>query len=99
MKMTDKVRRRNTLKQFGFGVDVMKSVTVCTNCNSPESAGRVFCSKCGNRLPRVSLYDFYKAQHRNCQRCGTVLAESMDYCPHCGVLVKQTDNYIKVREE
>lgn len=89
MRISEKVRRKNTLLEFGFGVDVMKSKTVCTQCHSLEPSRKMFCSKCGTRLPRVNLYDYYRAQHKTCPDCGCVLANSMRYCPKCGVRVKE----------
>lgn len=91
MKMIEKIKRKNALLQFGFGTDVMKTTTVCTNCNSMESVSKLFCSKCGARLPRVNLYDYYRAQHRSCPDCGSVLSESMDYCPKCGIAIKKAE--------
>ncbi len=91
MKMIEKIKRKNALLQFGFGADVMKTTTVCTNCNSMESVSKLFCSKCGTRLPRVNLYDYYRAQHRSCPDCGSVLSESMDYCPKCGIAIKKAE--------
>ena len=91
MKMNEKIKRKNALLQFGFGTDVMKTTTVCTNCNSMESAGKLFCSKCGSKLPRENLYDYYRAQHRCCPDCGSVLSKSMDYCPKCGIAIKKAE--------
>ena len=90
MKMIEKIKRKNTLLQFGFGVEVMKTTTVCTNCKSMEVVSEVFCSKCGSKLPGENLYDYYRAQHRNCPDCGNVLADAMNYCPRCGISVKNT---------
>ena len=87
--MIERINRKNTLSQFGFGVDVMKTTTVCTNCNSMENVEKQFCSKCGNTLPTTNLYDYYKAQHRSCPDCGSVLSESMYYCPKCGRSIKK----------
>ncbi len=91
MKMIDSILRKKSLLQFGFGTDVMKATTVCTNCNLMESTKKLFCSKCQARLPRATLYDYYKAQHKNCSSCGTVLSDSMNYCPKCGVRVKELE--------
>lgn len=85
MKPLSRSRRKITLEQFGYGENVMKSVTVCSYCKSLERSDRELCSKCFRRLSEVNLYDFYKANHRSCQRCETVLSEWMDYCPVCGM--------------
>ena len=89
MKMIEKIKRKNVLLQFGFGADVMKTTTVCTNCKSMENVNSMFCSKCKSKLPAVNLYDYYRAQHRCCADCGSVLSESMDYCPKCGIAIKK----------
>jgi len=91
MKIPDKVKRKNTLSEFGFGEDVMKGMTVCTSCNSLESNKKMFCSKCGTRLPRANLYDYYRASHRKCPKCKTLLSDSMRYCPKCGMAVKTSE--------
>ena len=89
MKSDEKAKRKKTLFYFGFGADVMKNTTVCANCNSLESSRKIFCSKCGTRLPVSNLYDYYKAQHKKCKKCGTVLSDFMVYCPRCGVSVSK----------
>ena len=91
MKMIEKVKRKNALLQFGFGVDVMKTTTVCTNCNSMEIASKPLCSRCGSKLPKANLYDYYRAQHRSCADCGSVLSKSMIYCPKCGSAIKKAE--------
>ena len=89
MKTIERIKRKNTLIQFGFGVDVMKNSTVCTECHSLEDSKKIFCSKCSTKLPGVNLYDYYRAQHRSCPDCGSVLANAMNYCPKCGIKVKE----------
>ena len=84
MRVMDNGLRKKTLLQFGFGTDVMKTVTICTNCHSMESIGEIFCSKCNEKLSGVSLFDYYKSQHKSCSNCKTILSEYMDYCPGCG---------------
>ena len=85
----ERIKRKNTLFQFGFGVDLMKSSTVCTQCRSLENIRNMMCSKCGSKLPGANLYDYYRAQHRSCPECGSVLADAMNYCPKCGISVKE----------
>jgi len=82
--------RKKTLFHFGFGVDIMKHLVVCNRCNSLEPSNRMFCSKCNSKLPKSNLYDLYKSYHVSCEKCGTVLSDSMQYCPHCGIKVKTT---------
>lgn len=81
--------RKNALSRFGFGTSAMKGLVVCENCNSLESSGRTYCSKCDSKLPKTSLYSLYKSQHTCCSNCGTVLSVNMYYCPHCGIKVKE----------
>ena len=84
MKLIEKIKRKKTLLQFGFGADVMKTTTVCTNCKSMEKTDKPFCSKCGAKLPVANLYDYYNAQHKHCPDCGSIITDSMNYCPKCG---------------
>lgn len=87
MKKQNAIRKKS-LFYFGFGVDIMKHSVVCRQCNSLEPSNRIFCSKCGSKLPKSNLYDLYKSYHISCKKCGTVLSDSMHYCPHCGIRVK-----------
>lgn len=84
MKRQNLIRKR-ALSNYGFGIDIMKSLTVCKNCNSLERSGKIMCSKCGERLPKTNLYTLYKSKHASCKKCGTVISDDMQYCPHCGV--------------
>ena len=88
MKVMEEFKKRKRLTEFGFGTDVMRQVTVCTNCNSLENSRNVLCSRCNTRLPGINLYDFYRVQHRECSKCKTILSDSMHYCPKCGIAVK-----------
>ena len=87
--LTNKLQIALDLRPFGFGTDAMKTTTVCTNCNSMESSKNLFCSKCGERLPRANLYDYYRMQHSDCSHCKAVVSESMEYCPKCGKKIKK----------
>lgn len=80
--------RKNALRSGGFGIDAMKSITVCQKCSSLEEAGRMFCTKCGARLSGTSLYSIYKSQHKNCVKCGYVISDRMRFCSHCGKKVE-----------
>jgi len=81
--MTQKLRFKN-LEQFGFGPNVMKKTKVCTKCGQIAKAGSLFCRSCGAFLPRETLYDRYRRNHRCCTGCGTVLTDDAKYCPQCG---------------
>jgi len=87
MFRVNNITRNKNLLSHGFGPDAMKMVTVCPECGSLELTGRHRCSKCGEKLPRLSLFEEYKKQHRCCSRCGTVLSDRMAYCTHCGMAV------------
>ncbi len=82
------VLRRKSLFDFGFGTDIMKHSVVCGECKSLEPSGRMYCSNCNAKLPKSNLYDLYKSYHRSCEKCGTVLSDSMHFCPRCGIRVK-----------
>lgn len=69
---------------FGFGYEVMKQIKVCEKCGAPASAHRFFCKECGAFLTRKSLYDKYKARHKVCRKCKTILPDAAEYCPQCG---------------
>ena len=86
-----KAIRKESLYHFGFGVESMMRFTVCKNCHSLEASHKLYCSKCRTRLPRTSLYDLCKSCHKGCPKCGTVLSEKMNHCPHCGIKVKQAE--------
>ena len=76
--------RQNTLLYYGFGTEAMKNATVCPACGSLESVDNITCRKCGGELSKSSLFDVYKRQHKLCKSCETVLADFMEFCPHCG---------------
>ena len=81
--------RKNRMFRFGFGTDIMRKLVVCPNCASLENGARDRCSKCETKLPKTNLFEFYKSQHNTCTNCGTVLSSVMDYCPHCGKIVRK----------
>ena len=53
-------------------------------CGAPASTHRLFCKECGAFLTRKSLYDKYKARHKVCRKCKTILTDAAEYCPQCG---------------
>ena len=87
MKKQNAIRKKS-LFDFGFGIDIMKHSVVCSECKALQPKNRIYCSKCNSKLPKSSLYDLYKSYHISCKKCGTVLSDSMHYCPHCGIRVK-----------
>lgn len=72
------------MKQYGFGYEVMKEICVCEKCGKPTSAKKLLCPNCDAFLPKKSLFDIYRNRHRTCKVCGTVLSDTMKYCPKCG---------------
>ena len=81
------VLRKESLESFGFGVDVMKRLAVCPNCHSLERSGNTACSVCKTKLTKLTLYDLYKSKHKACAACETVVANGMQFCPHCGQIL------------
>lgn len=81
--MTDDSKEK-IRQHFGFGTSRMKELKVCEKCKAAVSADKRFCTFCHAELPRGTLYDLYKAHHRVCSDCGTVLPENGQYCPQCG---------------
>ncbi len=71
---------------LGFGVEVMKTMKICTSCGYVANSSQQFCNECGAELPKESLYEMYAKRHRRCD-CGVVVADSMNYCPSCGKLL------------
>lgn len=84
------LNRKESLFYFGFGIDAMKTLVVCPECNSLEPSDGIFCSKCNQKLPEKSLYDLYRSYHISCEKCGTIITPSMHYCPHCGTRINVT---------
>ncbi len=80
--------RQQNMEHFGFGPSAMKQIKVCPQCRRPSPTDTHFCVVCGHRLPKDTLYDLYREQHRMCLSCDTVLTEEMAFCPHCGMKIK-----------
>ncbi len=89
--MTDNYRliRKAGKKQYGFGVERMKEIKVCTHCKTVASASKLFCPECSKMLPRETVYMQYQKRHRTCQICGHVVTNSMQFCPDCGQKLEQ----------
>lgn len=82
--MTTDEMRSHTMKQYGFGYEVMKEIRVCEECGKPTSAKTLLCQNCGAILPRKTMFDLYRMRHCSCKKCGTILSDTMKYCPRCG---------------
>lgn len=75
--------------EFGFGTELMKMVKVCRHCGNSEMSSSYVCSKCGEKLPRQTLFQIYQQMHRTCALCDTVVSGYMKYCPHCGMSLER----------
>lgn len=78
------VIRKDSLENFGFGIDAMKRLAVCPNCHSLENSENATCSVCKIKLTKSTLYDLYQSKHKTCPACKTVVTNGMQFCPHCG---------------
>lgn len=83
MSPTEILRYRN-MEDYGFGPNVMKKTKVCVRCGRMVRANAKTCPDCGEKLPRETLFDRYKRQHKCCPDCDTVLTPDSLYCPNCG---------------
>ena len=83
MSPTEILRYRN-MEDYGFGPNVMKKTKVCARCGKMVRANAKTCPDCGEKLPRETLFDRYKRQHKCCPDCDTVLTPDSLYCPNCG---------------
>lgn len=82
--MTKSEMKLYTMKQYGFGYEVMKEIRICEKCGKPTSSKIFLCQNCGAFLPRKTLFDIYRRRHRYCIACGAILSDAMKYCPKCG---------------
>ena len=75
--------RKSNMERYGFGLNVMRNIRICTSCGRPASADRIHCS-CGGVLSGETLFQQYKKRHRFCNRCDTIVANDVKFCPECG---------------
>ncbi len=75
--------KKEAMQKYGFGIDEMKKIKVCSCCGAPQKAENVVCDKCQNPLG-ATLYEEYKSRHLTCSRCGEVVANNSKYCHKCG---------------
>lgn len=83
----DRMRQEN-MDYFGFGPRAMRRIKVCAHCGAMSPSTQWFCRECGKRLPRNTLFQLYKEQHKSCPTCETVIASSYHYCPQCGTMLE-----------
>ena len=80
--------RIESMEELGFGPSAMRKIKKCPKCGRMASSENDFCRECGSRLPKTTMYDYYKSLHRVCPECETVVNEKTLYCPHCGTKLK-----------
>lgn len=83
-----RLERLATMREFGFGPDVMKKNKVCQVCGCSCDTQETHCKDCGANLPCETLFDLYKAWHLYCPACDTVVASTATFCPECGKLLR-----------
>ena len=81
--------RRESMGQYGFGIEAMKRLRVCEHCGRMTSGAEQHCKECKRRLPKETMFHFYKRQHRSCMACDTVVSDEAQYCPQCGEKIEQ----------
>ncbi|MBQ3552591.1 MAG: zinc ribbon domain-containing protein [Clostridia bacterium] len=88
--MTDisEVIRLESMRQYGFGIEVMKNTKVCALCGAMASAADIMCKECHSRLPGDTLFNLYRCRHNCCNKCGTVVAGRARFCPQCGFKIQ-----------
>ena len=84
MTCSEEALRKQTLLEFGMGIEAMKRRKVCRLCGMGIDSRQEVCPDCGAPLPRENLYDAYKAMHLYCPCCGEVVTDDAVYCPQCG---------------
>lgn len=82
--MTEIAMQKERRMRLGFGVGAMKSLKVCSGCGAVSCAKRTKCHACGEALPRETLYDIYKARHKQCAHCHAIVSGDASFCPTCG---------------
>lgn len=89
------INRRANMILHGFGPEVMKSIKVCQSCGNIMDADEHFCTNCGKRISKRTLFEVYQQMHPCCSRCGTVAPDDAEYCPKCGAELIKNGIYRK----
>lgn len=76
------------LRRYGFGVDNMRSIKICSLCGAPCEAAKKRCPECGAGLPEETLYEAYKKRTALCRQSQDVLPADTACCPKCGKSLK-----------
>ena len=82
--MTELTMRNERRLRLGFGIDAMKKQKVCARCGTVSDADETQCRSCGEALPRETLYEFYRARHKQCESCHAIVSGDALFCPACG---------------
>lgn len=81
--------RKENMRYYGFGPEVMARQKVCKACHEINDADRENCMFCGAVLLSATLYDVYRLFHPHCPACQTIVSASNNYCPACGKRLKK----------
>lgn len=80
--------RLESMHQYSFGTDTMKSIKICGICGAVSSVSESICAGCGEKLPEDTLFQMYKSRHISCASCATVVSDNARFCPKCGEKIR-----------
>ena len=87
--------KREGMQHYGFGIDAMKEIKICSDCGEMINAKEENC-KCGALLPDETLYEIYVKRHRHCERCGAIVNNDAHFCPDCVVKLTNENKEDKI---
>lgn len=93
--MTEIAMRREQKERrlrLGFGIEAMKKRKVCTACGTICCTNESRCRTCGAELPKETLYELYRARHRQCGHCHAIVPPEASFCPACGRKLREKSN-------
>lgn len=70
------------IQQYKQQIEDIKGITHCEKCGAEVPNNVLFCSVCGNAMPKVNAEDF--ANMVRCSGCGNMVPKDMRFCTHCG---------------
>lgn len=82
--MTELAMQNERRLRLGFGIDAMKKLRVCSCCGTVADANEIQCHSYGAALPKETLYEFYRARHKQCAHCHAIVSSDASFCPACG---------------
>ncbi len=97
LRQYEKVRR-DGMQHYGFGIDAMRRIKICSDCGEMICAKEKIC-QCGAPLSEETLYEVYVKRHRHCQACGAIVNNDVHFCPDCGVRLSEQTNRNKEENE